>query len=231
MQFFFFHSLVALRRSHFQCGKCEGRRSQSSEARTPSLALPPRWARKEFFVVVCGAVLTFVCMLRYSEWNAVPIWFLDSSVFIVERCTDTATLRQFQDRTPRVRFRPFSGFIFFPTGWKCQPEGEDIGSGCCGGGVIQLRLRERALLRQGQLFEPTASSGPAAMLLAISRNLSCIPRRSPCPGRYPLPLASLFLSTLTDPSCIPRSPCPDRYPLPPGIPLQKKNATQQAASS
>ena len=110
--------------------------------------------------------------------------------------------------------------------------------------MIQLRLRERALLRQGQLFEPTASSGPAAMLLAISRNLSCIvyvrlcfpgiqllaisrnlsciPRRSPCPGRYPLPLASLFLSTLTDPSCIPRSPCPDRYPLPPGIPLQKK---------
>ena len=74
MQFFFFHSLVALRRSHFQCGKCEGRRSQSSEARTPSLALPPRWARKEFFVVVCGAVLTFVCMLRYPEWDAVPIW-------------------------------------------------------------------------------------------------------------------------------------------------------------
>ena len=88
MQFFFFHSLVALRRSHFQCGKCEGRRSQSSEARTPSLALPPRWARKEFFVVVCGAVLTFVCMLRYSEWNAVPIWFLDFSVFIVRRCVD-----------------------------------------------------------------------------------------------------------------------------------------------
>ena len=113
----------------------------------------------------------------------------------MERCTDTATLRQFQDRTPRVRFRPLSSFIFFPTGWKCQPEGEDIGSGCCGGGVIQLRLRERALLRQGQLSEPQASSGPAAMLLAISRNLSCIPRRSPCPGRYPLPLASVFLST------------------------------------
>ena len=85
--------------------------------------------------------------------------------------------------------------MFFPTGRKCQPEGEDIGSGCCGGGVIQLRLRERALLRQGQLFEPTASSGPAAMLLAISRNLSCIPRRSPCPGRYPLPLAYGVLST------------------------------------
>ena len=77
---------MALRRSHFQCGKCEGRRSQSSVARTPSLALPPRWARKEFFVVVCAALLTFVCMLRYSEWNAVPIWSLYSSIFMVVRC-------------------------------------------------------------------------------------------------------------------------------------------------
>ena len=79
---------MALRRSHFQCGKCEGRRSQSSAARTPSLALPPRWARKEFCVVVCAALLTFVCMLRYSEWNVVPIWFLYSSVLIVIRCAD-----------------------------------------------------------------------------------------------------------------------------------------------
>ena len=48
--------------------------------------------------------------------------------------------------------------------------------------MIQLRFRERALLRQGQLFEPTASSGPAAMLLAISRNLSCIPPTESLPG-------------------------------------------------
>ena len=79
---------MALRRSHFQCGKCEGRRSQSSVARTPSLALPPRWARKEFFIVVCAALLTFVCMLRYSEWNVVPIWSLYSSIFIVIRWAD-----------------------------------------------------------------------------------------------------------------------------------------------
>ena len=81
---------MALRRSHFQCGKCEGRRSQSSVARTPSLALPPRWARKEFCVVVCATLLTFVCMLRYSEWNVVPIWFLYSSIFMVVRCADLA---------------------------------------------------------------------------------------------------------------------------------------------
>ena len=79
---------MALRRSHFQCGKCEGRRSQSSVARTPSLALPPRWARKEFCVIVCAALLTFVCMLRYWMWNVVPIWFLDSSIFMAIRYAD-----------------------------------------------------------------------------------------------------------------------------------------------
>ena len=134
-----------------------------------------------------------------------PICFLGSSVFIVRRYADTATLPQSQDRTPASASVPAPAFIFFPAGWKCQPEGEDIGSGCCGGGVIQLRSRERALLRQGQLFEPAASSGPAAMVLAISRNLSCIPRRSPCPGRYPLPLASAFLSTFRNPSSSPDS--------------------------
>ena len=58
-----------------------------------------------------------------------PILLLGSSVFQLRRYADTATLPQSQDRTPRVRFRPLSGFIFFPTGWKCQPEGEDIGPG------------------------------------------------------------------------------------------------------
>ena len=54
-----------------------------------------------------------------------------------------------------------------------------------------VRLRETALLRQGLLSEPQASSGPAAMLLAVSRSPSSIPRRSPCPDRYPLPQASV----------------------------------------
>ena len=46
-------------------------------------------------------------------------------------------------------------------------------------------------MRQGLLSEPQASSGPAAMLLAVSRSPSSIPRRSPCPERRHLPLASL----------------------------------------
>ena len=135
-----------------------------------------------------------------------PILLLGSSVFQLRRYADTATLPQSQGRTPRVRFRPLPGFYVFPAGWKCQPEGEDIGSGCCGGGVIQLRSRERALLRQGQLFEPAASSGPAAMVLAVSRSPSSIPRRSPCPERCHLPLASLNHIHLTKPQTYPRLP-------------------------
>ena len=96
----------------------------------------------------------------------------------MERCTDTATLRQFQDRTPLVRFRPLSGFIFFPTGWKCQPEGEDIGSGCCGGGVIQLRLRERALL-----------PGPISSSSGV--------RQSPYPARCILRIRHTSLTTVS----------------------------------
>ena len=135
---------MALRRSHFQCGKCEGRRSQSSAARTPSLALPPRWARKEFCVVVCAALLTFVCMLRYSEWNVVPIWFLYSSVLIVVRCADLVPV--FFDTYRNILYQSdISGQdaqsasiprMFFPVGWKRQPEEGGIGPGCCGGGVI-----------------------------------------------------------------------------------------------
>ena len=166
-----------------------------------------------------------------------PICFLDSSVFIVRRYADTATLPQSQDRTPASASVPAPAFIFFPAGWKCQPEGEDIGSGCCGGGVIQLRSRERALLRQGQLFEPAASSGPAAMVLAISRNLSCIPRRSPCPGRYPLPLAPGFLPVSRSPARIDATSLwrpvsyPGQYLLPlTYIPAQKKKNATPAAS-
>ena len=96
---------MALRRSHFQCGKCEGRRSQSSVARTPSLALPPRWARKEFCVVVCAALLTFVCMLRYSEWNVVPIWFLYSSVLMVVRWADLRSAIWFWDSSVLIVVR------------------------------------------------------------------------------------------------------------------------------
>ena len=40
-------------------------------------------------------------------------------------------------------------------------------------------------MRQGLLSEPQASSGPAAMLLAVSRSPSSIPRRSPLPGAMP----------------------------------------------
>ena len=59
-------------------------------------------------------------------------------------------------------------------------------------------------MRQGLLSEPQASSGPAAMLLAVSRSPSSIPRRSPCPARCHLPLASLNHIHLTKPQTYPR---------------------------
>lgn len=45
--------------------------------------------------------------------------------------------------------------------------------------MILLRLRESALLRQGLLSEPEASSAPVSMFLADFRSLSSIRRRSP----------------------------------------------------
>ena len=70
-------------------------------------------------------------------------------------------------------------------------------------------------MRQGLLSEPQASSGPAAMLLAVSRSPSSIPRWSPCPERCHLPLASLNHIHLSKPQKPPRlHPLPERCLLP-----------------
>ena len=70
-------------------------------------------------------------------------------------------------------------------------------------------------MRQGLLSEPEASSGPAAMLLAVSRSPSSIPRWSPCPARCHLPLASLNHIHLSKPQKHPRlHPLPERCLLP-----------------
>lgn len=45
--------------------------------------------------------------------------------------------------------------------------------------MILLRLQGSALLRQGLLSEPEASSAPVSMFLADFRSLSSIHRRSP----------------------------------------------------
>ena len=72
-------------------------------------------------------------------------------------------------------------------------------------------------MRQGLLSEPEASSGPAAMLLAVSRSPSSIPRRSPCPERCHLPLASLSIH--------PTKPPPGPMPPPSGVPLNPPHKT------
>ena len=70
-------------------------------------------------------------------------------------------------------------------------------------------------MRQGLLSEPKASFDPAAMLLAVSRSPSSIPRRSPCPERCHLPLAFLNHIHLSKPQKHPRlHPLPVRCLLP-----------------
>ena len=87
-------------------------------------------------------------------------------------------------------------------------------------------------MRQGLLSEPKASSGPAAMLLAVSRSPSSIPRRSPCPDRFHLPLASLSPSTLTKPQQHPRLHLnPDRCHLPLASPSPSQQKKRHPADS
>lgn len=67
--------------------------------------------------------------------------------------------------------------------------------GCCEGGVILLRLRGSALLRQGLLSEPEASSAPVSMFLADFRSLSSITPTEPCPYRCHIPGVRFIQST------------------------------------
>ena len=74
-------------------------------------------------------------------------------------------------------------------------------------------------MRQGLLSEPKASSGPAAMLLAVSRSPSSIPRWSPCPDRCHLPLASPSPSTHKTSTASTTASTPGPMPPSSGVPL------------
>ena len=75
-------------------------------------------------------------------WSAIQ--FLYSSIFIVIRCADPVSV--FFDTYRNILYQSdISGQdaqsasiprMFFPVGWKRQPEEGGIGPGCCGGGVI-----------------------------------------------------------------------------------------------
>ena len=87
-------------------------------------------------------------------------------------------------------------------------------------------------MRQGLLSEPKASSGPAAMLLAVSRSPSSIPRRSPCSDRFHLPLASLVHIHPTKPQQHPQlHPLPDRFHLPLAFPSPSQQKKRHPADS
>ena len=137
-----------------------------------------------------------------------PILFLYSSILIGIFCASLT----FQDRTPSPL--PYPACFFRSAGNVSQRKVASGRAAAEEGGLL-LGLRETALLRQGLLSEPQASSGPAAMLLAVSRSPSSIPRRSPCPERCHLPLASLNHIHLSKPQKHPRlHPLPVRCHLP-----------------
>ena len=97
---------MALRRSHFQCGKCEGRRSQSSAARRPSPCTPTLLGTEGVLRCCVYCVVDFClydAVLRMDRCaDLVPvffdiygdtlcrsaIWFWDSSVLMVVRYAD-----------------------------------------------------------------------------------------------------------------------------------------------
>ena len=90
---------MALRRSHFQCGKCEGRRSQSSAARRPSPCTPTLLGTEGVLRCCVCCVVDFCLyavvlrMDRCADLVSVffdiyddtlcrsAIWFLDSGSF------------------------------------------------------------------------------------------------------------------------------------------------------
>ena len=97
---------MALRRSHFQCGKCEGRRSQSSAARRPSPCTPTLLGTEGVLRCCMYCVVDFCLHASILDVercaDLVPgffdiyggtlcrsaIWFWDSSVLMVVRCAD-----------------------------------------------------------------------------------------------------------------------------------------------
>ncbi len=73
----------------FNAVSAEGRRSQSSVARTPSLCAPtPLGTEGVLRCCVCYVVDFCLYASVFRMWNVVLIWFLDSSIFMAVRCAD-----------------------------------------------------------------------------------------------------------------------------------------------
>ena len=81
-------------------------------------------------VVRCADLRSAPCILRYLWWYAVPIWSLYSSIFMVIRWADPVSV--FFDTYRNILYQSdISGQdaqsasiprMFFPVGWKRQPE-------------------------------------------------------------------------------------------------------------
>ena len=148
------------------------------------------------------------CILRCLQWYTSPIW---SRGFFG---TYRNILYQSGISGQDAQSASVTCSVFFLSAGSVSQRKVASGRAAVEEGRLLLGLRETALLRRGLLSEPEASSGPAAMLLAVSRSPSSIPRRSPCPDRCHLLLASPSPSTPAKPQQHPRLHPPHR-PIPP----------------
>lgn len=92
---------------------------------------------------ICDLVLGFFGTYSGTLCRS-AIWSLYSSIFMVVRWADLVPV--FFDTYRNILYQSdISGQdaqsasiprMFFPVGWKWQPEEGGIGPGCCGGGVI-----------------------------------------------------------------------------------------------
>ena len=139
-----------------------GRPSQSSAARRPSPCTPTLLGTEVVLRCCVRCVVDFclyAAVLRMERCaDLVSVFFgtyggtlcrsaicsLYSSIFMMVRCADLVPV--FFDIYRNILYQSdISGQdaqsasiprMFFPVGWKRQPEEGGIGPGCCGGGVI-----------------------------------------------------------------------------------------------
>ena len=165
---------------------------------------------------MCAALLTFVCMLRYSEWNVMPIWFLYSSIFIVVRCADLVSgfsdiysgtlsrsrfwiLRYLQWYTASIWFRGFFG-IYRNILYRSNISGQDAQSASVTCSVFFLSagsVSQRKVASPSPSTHKTSTASTTASTPGPMPPSSGVPLSIPHTDRFHLSLASLYISNKT----------------------------------
>ena len=114
------------------------------------------WGIRPAALLVMDCFEAFFCMLRCWLWDAVPIWFLYSSVLDVERCADLFLYIVFFGHWAGCTFASILCSLrlnFQPGMWQRYGLLRRRGD-------YYLGCGRRRYCGRAQLFEPKASSGP-----------------------------------------------------------------------